>query len=89
MNRALDIASGQECQGVARVDGERSILWLGPLPLVGFVVTDLECCHRLSEILSVDVNAKRYEGRHYLKSSVKLPRSDSRIENWNISRSSE
>lgn len=89
MDRALDISGGQERQGVACVDSECSVLRLGPLPLVGFVVTDLECCHRLSESLSVDVNAKRYEGRYYLKSNVKLPRSDSRIENWNISWSSE
>lgn len=44
---ALDIASGQERQGVACVDSESSVLWLGPLPLIGFVVADLECCNRL------------------------------------------
>lgn len=47
MDGALDVSSGQERQGIARVDGERAILRLGPLPLVSFVVADLERCHGL------------------------------------------
>lgn len=47
VDRALDVSSGQERQGIARVNSKRSILRLGPLPLIGFMVADLERCHRL------------------------------------------
>lgn len=58
---ALDISSSQERQCVAGVDSKGSVLRLGPLPLVSFVVTDLECCNGLSAIQLIEyVDAKRY-----------------------------
>ena len=49
MDGALDVAAGEEGQRVARVDGERAVLGLDPLPLVRGVVPDLERGDRLAE----------------------------------------
>ena len=46
---ALDVSPGEEGERVARVDGERAVLGLDPLPLVRGVVPDLERGDRLAE----------------------------------------
>ncbi len=49
VNSALDVSASQERQRVARVDGERAVLGLHPLPLARLVVPDLERRHWLAE----------------------------------------
>ena len=49
VNRALDVAAGQEGERVAGVYGERRILRLDPLPFAGLVVLDLERSNGLAE----------------------------------------
>lgn len=41
VNRALDVVSRQEAQGVAAVDGECAGLGLRPLPFTSDVILDL------------------------------------------------
>lgn len=49
VDRALDVAAGQEGERVAGVYCERRILRLDPLPFAGLVVLDLEGSNRLTE----------------------------------------
>ncbi|TLD33827.1 hypothetical protein PspLS_00201 [Pyricularia sp. CBS 133598] len=49
VDRGLDVAPGQEAEGVARVDGQAAVERLGPLPLPRAVVLDLQRRHRLPE----------------------------------------
>ena len=49
MDGALDVAAGEESERVARVDGERAVLGLDPLPLARLVVPDLERGDGLAE----------------------------------------
>ena len=49
MDGTLDIARSQERQGVARVDGERAVLGLYPLPLARLGELDLKRGHGLAE----------------------------------------
>lgn len=49
MNGGLDIAASQEAQGVACVDSQAAVERLGPLPVAGLVVPDLQRSHWLAE----------------------------------------
>ena len=49
MNRALDVTGRQERKGITRIDRERAVLGLDPLPLAGGVVLDLERGDGLAE----------------------------------------
>ena len=49
MHSALDVVRRQQVERVARVDGERRILGLHPLPLVRLVVLDLKRGNGLAE----------------------------------------
>ena len=49
VNRALDVAAGQEGERITSIHGERRILRLHPLPLARLVTLDLERSDGLAE----------------------------------------
>ena len=49
VDRALDVAAGQEGERITCIHGERRILRLHPLPLASLVVLDLQCSDGLAE----------------------------------------
>lgn len=49
MNGRLDVAASQKAQGVASVDSQTAVKRLGPLPVAGLVIPDLQRGHWLAE----------------------------------------
>lgn len=49
VDRGFDVASSQEAEGVAGIDGQASVEGFGPFPLAGAVILDLQRSDGLTE----------------------------------------